>query len=206
MAWSVVTAYRDGSVGPVGFGEQLMAVAALVVGFVGSALLASLSRRQKAPGSQMSSGLLTNDFNPILVQEVLDRALPSRSALGATSQPWDLETRALLGRDKSLALAKLRLDIERQLRVLAFRSGDEAPSRPAGVTQLAESLVRKGALPVETLPPLQQILSVCNLALHGNDISDALADAVVSVGEDLLSRLAELSDRTAAPPTVPHSS
>jgi len=100
----------------------------------------------------------------------------------------------LVGHDNALALAKLRLDIEQALRDLAVNAGIEPAVSSAGASRLAELLVVRKILPAELIEPIRQIVTVCNQGIHGYEVSDELADSVVSVGEELVSRLRSMGE------------
>ena len=59
---------------------------------------------------------------------------------------------------------------------------------------MAQILAERGAIPPEVIDPTRQIVSVCNQAIHGYDVSDDLADAVVASGEDLIARLRQYAE------------
>jgi hypothetical protein len=108
--------------------------------------------------------------------------------------PWDTRPSALLGVDNTLALAKLRIELERALREVAFRNG--VPVVVAGGTpplgSLVGTLAQRQAIPADILPSLREVLSVCNQAVHGAQVPADAATAIVSFGERLLRILADL--------------
>lgn len=196
FGWSVVSASRAGSTAPDGIAEQLLGVLMVLLGFATSALFAALARR---PGRSSRNDRMiarSSDFSPALSQEVIAIALPHHLDAPRPPRPWTLTSAAHVGRDNALALAKLRLDIEDALRQLAYREDRDATTRPAGALTMGQWLVERGALPAEVLVPMQQLLAVCDDAVHGATISNQLADSVIVVGESLLQRLLSLPTRS----------
>jgi hypothetical protein len=105
------------------------------------------------------------------------------------SPPWDLSAGQLVGVDNALALARLRMDVERELRRIAGEAQIDLSIRPVGITGLARELVSKQVLPAALLGTLQEITGICNKAIHGTEVSDETAAAVVRVGAQLLEGL-----------------
>jgi hypothetical protein len=103
--------------------------------------------------------------------------------------PWDLTAGQLIGADNALALARLRMDIERELRRIALETQIDLSLRPVGIKSLARELVSKEVLPVTLMEPLEEVAKICNLAIHGGKVADDVAAAVVRVGGQLLEQL-----------------
>jgi hypothetical protein len=59
----------------------------------------------------------------------------------------------LIGADNALALARLRMDIERELRRIALETQIDLSLRPVGIKALARELVSKEVLPVTLMDP-----------------------------------------------------
>jgi len=96
----------------------------------------------------------------------------------------------LVSSDPVLALAKLRIELEKvitKLDRLANPQSERSRSRPLG--QLVGEMVRKELLPGSLAAPITEVLSVCNRAVHGEDIRRQDAEAVVDAGNSLLERL-----------------
>ena len=105
------------------------------------------------------------------------------------AEPWDLSLGQLVGSDNSLALAKLRMELERELRHIAYNNQTDISSRPLGVTGIAQELVSRKILPPTWLGALKEITYVCNRAVHGTEVPDDIAASVVRVGGQLLEQL-----------------
>ena len=100
----------------------------------------------------------------------------------------------LSGSDPNYALARLRMDIERELRrILGKRRSTDDPSRMRGKFLSARSLFR--AL-VSAKPNYQHmrssfdyVLEVCNAAIHGQRIAEGVAHEAVGMGLQILREL-----------------
>ncbi len=103
--------------------------------------------------------------------------------------PWEVSAAQFLGIDNNLALAKLRIDLERELRRVADTRSVTLIDRPLGINALARELMAKGALPENLYYPLREIADLCNRAVHGYRVDDEQARLVVTAGIDLLQGL-----------------
>jgi hypothetical protein len=133
-------------------------------------------------------------FNEVLITETIAHSLPQPTKARIKVDPWDLSLGQLVGADNSLALAKLRLEIERELRRIAYNDNINVGTRPVGAMALARELASKKVLPPELLNVLQQIIPIANEAVHGGEISDQEAASVVRAGGQLLEALRSLRE------------
>ena len=159
----------------------------------GMTTIAALTAFQQSTENRTSSSFVHISFNEILVSQSLSEGLKSTDKTpvdGETvAEPWDLSLGQLVGLDNSLALAKLRMELERELRHIAYNNQTDINSRPLGVTRMAQELVSRKILPATWLGPLNEITFVCNQAVHGTEVSDDIAASVVRVGVQLLEQL-----------------
>ena len=159
----------------------------------GMTTVAALTAFQQSTENRTSSSFVHISFNEILVSQSLSEGLKSTDKTpvdGETvAEPWDLSLGQLVGLDNSLALAKLRMELERELRHIAYNNQTDINSRPLGVTRMAQELVSRKILPATWLGPLNEITFVCNQAVHGTEVSDDIAASVVRVGVQLLEQL-----------------
>ena len=101
--------------------------------------------------------------------------------------------------DSNYALARMRMDIESELRkILDKRPYTEAPSRMSGRNMSARLLFRTL---VEMKPEYQHmrssfdyVLEVCNAAIHGQRISEGTANEAVGMGLKMLRELRREND------------
>ena len=104
------------------------------------------------------------------------------------------EYRDLSASDVNFALARLRMDIESELRrILGKRLSTDDPSRMRGKFLTARSLFRTL---VSREPKYQQmrssfdyVLEVCNAAIHGQRIAEGVASEAIGMGLKILHEL-----------------
>lgn len=93
--------------------------------------------------------------------------------------------------DPNLAIAMLRVQIERRLRKIAEGLFLEVTpkGRPRTLRSLAEELGCRGAIPREAVVLLNDLMPVINEAVHGVDVGENGADFALSYGPKILSLL-----------------
>ena len=95
-----------------------------------------------------------------------------------TPQP----TRSILFRaDPNLALASLRLDIERKLREIALRRGFDVARLP--LRQILNILYTEKVIGSSEFESLSMIISLGNKAVHAEKVDSALALKVLDIGD-----------------------
>jgi hypothetical protein len=125
-------------------------------------------------------------------REVLEK-IPAPFKVVETRVNRDISPDQFIGVDNALALAKIRIDLERELRGLAETHAVQLPSRAIGISLIASELSRAEVLPESLLYPLREVVSVCNQAIHGYRISDEQTSKVFAVGESLIQALRALA-------------
>ncbi len=90
--------------------------------------------------------------------------------------------------DPNLALAGLRIEIEKRLSTLA-QAYDTLPIKGKGVGQLLKVLANKNVLSREETSILYDMVSLLNAAVHGATIDYASASSAIETGKRLLSSL-----------------
>ena len=93
-------------------------------------------------------------------------------------------------RDPNLALAGLRLEIEKRLSQLAEVSSVEQ-RRPMGIGQLLRALTQREVLTNEERFILSDMVNMLNAAVHGATVDRKSADWAINVGPRLLTSLDE---------------
>jgi hypothetical protein len=90
----------------------------------------------------------------------------------------------ILDSDPILALAALRIEIERKLRLLV-NTLDLPIRSESSVSRLIEAVKKQELLTLEQVNALQKIVSMCNKAIHGSVISDEEARRIIDLAEEL---------------------
>ena len=159
----------------------------------GMTTVAALTAFQQSVENSASPPFVHVSFNEVLVSQSLSEGFTTPNPASVegekVTEPWDLSLGQLVGLDNSLALAKLRMELERELRHIAYNNQTDISSRPLGVTGIAQELVSREILPPAWLGALKEITHVCNQAVHGTEIPDDIAASVVRVGGQLLEQL-----------------
>lgn len=108
--------------------------------------------------------------------------------------------------DPTLALAKLRIEIERRLRSIAEVSFASAEERKeisrSGVRQLSRILLRKEVIDRKAFEALEEATNILNKAVHGIKIEPSEAIRVVDTGLALLHYLDNVVGRIAEPKEI----
>jgi hypothetical protein len=107
----------------------------------------------------------------------------------------------LIARDPPLGLARLRMDLERELNLLAEKRLPHEPrgrARPPGVTM--RELQSRGVLPDEIGVPLRDVWTLTSRAIHGEYVPIDVAEDIANVGLRVLNalRLINETDEEAA--------
>jgi hypothetical protein len=114
----------------------------------------------------------------------------------AAEQPGDeLGVIELTERDPPLGLAKLRMDLEREIRRIYQQRVPEPAKRGLPLGMMTRELVREEALPREIAAPLQDVLGLANRAVHGQYVKREAAEEIAEVGVRVLEALERLEDR-----------
>jgi len=187
------------TVGPV---RELRLVLFAIAGF---ATMAAVNVRvTRSPRSSSPWRRPTVIFNTALVVRRIDEGWEGMSrgisapAHRTPDAPDDLTPRRFVGQDNALALAYLRLELERALLRVArlnLTGSMLAKEQRPPARQLAEILVHQKILPQGMLAALNEILATCNGAVHGGIVSDETALAVVSTAEEILQYLERVAPR-----------
>lgn len=123
-----------------------------------------------------------------LVQLSVEQAEKLESTSGKKVLPFETfklsSVKEILDSDPVLALAALRIEIERKLRLLA-----DALALPirneSSVSRLIEAVRKQELLTLEQVNALQKIVGMCNKAIHGSLISQEEARKIVDLTEEL---------------------
>ena len=100
----------------------------VLVLIAGMTTVAALTAFQQSVENSTASSFVHISFNELNVSRILSegpKATDSSPVDGERRvEPWDLSLGQLVGSDNSLALAKLRMELERELRHIAYNNQD----------------------------------------------------------------------------------
>jgi hypothetical protein len=110
--------------------------------------------------------------------------------------------KALVESDPVLALAKLRMELERILNHIyrATHKG-ERHDHFIPIGRLAHTLYSKELIPKDIARTTREVVSICNRAMHGEDIRQKDAESVIESGSFLLYELSSYLDEYKYKPT-----
>lgn len=177
--------------------RELLYVAMLLLGMLA---MGTLSIVQKLIERSAGGPIVQINFNEARTRESLREIVDAevvevRERMRFGDVPWEPSSDALLSVDPALALAKLRIDLERELRRLAYEHKLGIDPRRASVGQLIESLLQEELLPPQAFAALKDILPPMNEAVHGGQVEQSVANSVVAIGADVLALLRTLASR-----------
>lgn len=101
----------------------------------------------------------------------------------------------LVESDAVIALAKLRIELEKVLKKLYRLTHKQEPKRKAKpIGQLVHELSTKEILPQELLGSLRNVITICNRAVHGEEIRQEDARSIVEIGTLIIASLYLLTE------------
>lgn len=126
------------------------------------------------------------------LQKAASRA-ESAGLLAAKPSPEEsaFSFQSIANRDPVLALAGLRIEIEKRLGRLAESQGLNEGRRPLGVGQLLRLLTQAEVLTNEERAILADMVNMLNSAVHGADVDPRAAAWAIEIGPRLLTSLDE---------------
>ncbi len=141
--------------------------------------------------------------------EKVKSEVDKRLGTGKVREPITPEVRSveeslldLLDRDHVLALAKLRIELEQALtRLHLLTTPANRQRRHAGLNRLVGDLVRSGILPAQQSWPLQEVISLCNRAVHGEYVRPADAMSIIDIGIHILEEIDSILEEFIVKPT-----
>jgi|SRR5580658_3403080 hypothetical protein len=123
-----------------------------------------------------------------------ERSLPIKPAGDAPLRDTDEAAsaiRSLADTDPVVALAKLRIEIETRLRRIESRvdPGAAKRNRPTPLASIIRKLVSQDVFEADLGESIRDVVSICNRAIHGEDIRDVDARQIIDTGAELLAVL-----------------
>jgi hypothetical protein len=132
-----------------------------------------------------------------LAEQVASKGPELESPRAATSEvptPIVAAILELAESDVVIALAKLRIELERTIQRLAHRSGrGQGTPRMLSPRNLVRDLAARKVVPSKLASPIEDVLALCNRAIHGEAIRDRDARSVIESGVELLQALEQLN-------------
>lgn len=127
------------------------------------------------------------------IKEEISNKLPEpRADDKSTPEIIDIinSIKSLVITDPVIALAKLRIEIEKVLNKIArLSSKGVKQDKNVSIGKMVHDLTTTEVLPPGISGPIREVISICNRAVHGEDIRDSDAKSIIEVGTSLLERL-----------------
>lgn len=111
--------------------------------------------------------------------------------LAPAAEPTPPVFLAIAEQDPNLALAGLRIELEKRLRVLATADGIAPESTRQGIGPLLRMLASRDALKERERSVLADLIATLNSAVHGAEVDPRAAQWAMDVGPKLLRTLDE---------------
>jgi hypothetical protein len=120
-----------------------------------------------------------------------ERSIPIKPAGDAPLRETDeaaTAIRSLAETDPVIALAKLRIEIETRLRRIERWMDPSAAkrNRPTTLASIIRKLASQEVFEADLGESIRNVVSICNRAIHGEDIRDVDARQIIDTGAELL--------------------
>lgn len=173
--------------------QGLQQASMLLLGLAAMAALSSFASTVESSANAPLVQFPSNDrrLTPPGQARAMD-GLPDRRERRQSPTPWGPSTDDLLEEDPALALAKLRIDLEGELRRIAQVRKLPLETRHAPIHQLADALLLARLLDPDQDRSLNSVLQDCSAAIHGTDMTAEAAATVIESGTRLLGTLRHL--------------
>jgi hypothetical protein len=131
------------------------------------------------------------EISPKEVDDIKEASnnIPKQNIEGELQDPLD-EIWGMVNSDPQLALAKVRIEIEKRLKTIFQITQNENEKIPKrGVTYYIDKLNKKKIIEKNVLSVIEDIVSVANRAIHGEKISTDSAAELIETAYDIIFHL-----------------
>ncbi len=160
--------------------REIVEVLMVLVGMISIAAISAIMKFLEGN----TKPLINITFNSAQSEKVL-KMLGEIPDIKPDSKPWALDSKDLLFSDPNLALAKLRIDIERDLRELAYEANCTKSMDISGINGLIRELTNKDIINGEFAMVIEDIISTVNKTIHGGKVSSDTAYSVLEIGKKI---------------------
>ncbi|MCK5061298.1 hypothetical protein KAR28_01995 [Candidatus Parcubacteria bacterium] len=105
-----------------------------------------------------------------------------------------------LENDHIMALAKLRIDLEKYIYKIIFTQ--EKKFHKKSLYSAIRYLENKKIIDKKVITPIKDVISICNRAIHGEDVKKKTAESIIDIGGDLLMNLHFIFTELKSKPTT----
>lgn len=147
-----------------------------------------------APLSELVKKIKIGDFEAEIGSREVEKIskILKMSEIGETDKPSLLHSDIpkLVESDPQLGMAKLRIELEKLIKVIYFRvEQPEFDIDKVPLTRLINKLVERRVIPVALLSSVQDVLSLANRAIHGESIKTQDAESLANLGVKIITEL-----------------
>ena len=166
---------------------KINAFTILILFILSIPILAPYLKKAKFPGAEFVFKDKIQETKE-LVQELAKQAEKAKIADEMKISPFDRfrlrAVREQFHTDHVLALAALRIEIERKLRLL-IESLDIAKRDTWSISRIIDALKKNEVLSSGKISALQKIVNMCNKAFHGEPVSKGEAKEIIDLADEL---------------------
>lgn len=167
---------------------ELLQIIMIVAGstfFSGFALLLSFARQPRSASVTQIS--FQGDHLHARLEEVIEADF--REVSRFESHPWVPTPERLFNEDPILALAKIRIDLEEEVRRIGIMVGAIRPDQRFDLLRTLSVVERRSIIPATVVEAIRTILPLCNRALHGEAIDLVTVKGVIDIAREIMTVL-----------------
>lgn len=177
----------------MGLTQEILNVVMLVLGMFGMTAVVAFFR---AIDSGQRGTFISIHFNEGINNQALETAskVVEAEVIPANAQELSEENdnfsaASFVGRDNQLALAKLRMDLEKEVQLTAEAKGVLEVGLPLNPSRLFSRLVKENAVDASLEAVWREVFSACSKAIHGGHVDNSTTESIVRVGMKLLAAI-----------------
>jgi hypothetical protein len=158
----------------------------VIMMIAGAVFVAALSAWSRFLDQNPSAPLIQISFNDARLRDELTEVQDAEFVEIPPADSWEPTTDKLLVQDPVLALAKVRIDLEREIRRIGLERGIIRSDQRMGLQRAVALLEERGVLPQPVLRAVNEILPLCTAAIHGAEVSVETARKVVDIAREVM--------------------
>jgi hypothetical protein len=131
------------------------------------------------------------DFNEAKHRRDLGHVIEAEFYEVPKQEPWEPTPDQLLRTDPALALAAMRIDLERQLRRIGVFYQIVRPDQRFDIVGVLLELQRREIVPDAVANAVRDLLPVANAAVHGREVDRETAEQVLGIAREVTAFLSK---------------
>jgi hypothetical protein len=192
-------AMAGGLIALVAVGHLAREILEIIMIISGAIFVAGLSAISRFLDQNKSAPLVQITFNEARLRDELKEEVADADFVNISpAEAWEPTTDKLLVQDPVLALAKVRIDLEREVRRVGIERKLLRPDQRLDLQRTLALLEERKELPDSVFVAIRDILPLCNAAIHGQEVSTNTAENVIEIANDVL----RILQTTARPPQL----